>query len=239
MVSAGTVRTLEGYPINSIWGYQTSGYFQTKDEVAKWAFQDSRTAGGDVKYLNLNGDKSITVGSGSTEDHGDLVYQGTNQPRYLFGFNLNMQWKGFNFTAFLQGVGKRSFVPTRQSLDANIATYYQALAVHRDYWTPDNPDAMFPRPYVNATHNYLVSDKWTLDGKYVRLKNFQLGYSLPASLIKKVKMSRARIYCTGQDLFTFSGLGKFQGYYDPEQRDGVAADYPFFAAAAMGINITF
>ncbi|TDE18185.1 SusC/RagA family TonB-linked outer membrane protein [Dyadobacter psychrotolerans] len=239
VISAGTVGTLEGYPINSIWGYKTDGYFQTNDEVKTWAFQDSRTAAGDVKYIDVNGDKRISVGSGSSEDHGDLVYQGTTQPRYLFGFNLNMQWKGFDFTAFLQGVGKRNFVPTRQALDPNIASYYQALAVHRDYWTPENPNAMFPRPFVNATHNYLTADKWILDGKYVRLKNIQVGYSLRPSLLSKVKIARARIYFTGQDLFTLSGLGKFRGYFDPEQRDGVAADYPFFATAAVGLNLTF
>ena len=239
VISAGTVGTLEGYPINSIWGYETDGYFQTNDEVKTWAFQDSRTAAGDVKYKDLNGDKRISVGSGSPEDHGDLIYQGTTAPRYLFGLNLNMQWKGFDFTAFLQGIGKRDFVPTRQSLDANVATYYQALAIHRDYWTPENPDALFPRPFVNATHNYLVSDKWTLNAKYIRLKNIQVGYSLPPSLLSKIKIARARIYFTGQDLLTISGLGKFQGYYDPEQRDGVAADYPFFATAAVGLNLTF
>lgn len=239
VISAGTVGTLEGYPINSIWGYQTDGYFQTNDEVKTWAFQDSRTAAGDVKYQDLNGDKKITVGSGSPEDHGDLVYQGTTQPRLLFGFNVSMQWKGFDFTAFLQGVGKRNFVPTRQSLDANIASYYQALAIHRDYWTPDNPNALFPRPYVNATHNYLVADKWILNARYVRLKNIQIGYSLPPSLLSKIKIARARLYFTGQDLLTISGLGKFQGYFDPEQRDGVAADYPFFATAALGLNLTF
>ncbi|GEO06118.1 SusC/RagA family TonB-linked outer membrane protein [Adhaeribacter aerolatus] len=239
VISAGTVGTLEGYPINSIWGYKTDGYFATNDEVKTWAFQDSRTAAGDVKYLDLNGDKRITVGSGSVEDHGDLVYQGTTQPRYLFGVNLNTQWKNFDFTAFFQGVGKRNFLPTRQALDGNIATFYQALAIHRDYWTPENPDALFPRPFINATHNFLTSDKWILDGSYIRLKNIQLGYTLPQLLVSKVKIARARIYFTGQDLLTFSGLGKFQGYFDPEQRDGVAADYPFFATGALGINITF
>jgi TonB-linked SusC/RagA family outer membrane protein len=239
VISAGTVGTLEGYPLNTIWGYQTNGYFQDMDDVKSSAFQDSRNAAGDIKYVDQNRDNRINVGSGSPEDHGDLVYQGTTQPRYLFGFNLNMQWKGLDFTAFFQGVGKRNFVPTRQSLDANVGTSYQALTIHRDYWTPENPDALFPRPFVNATHNYLTSDKWILNGRYMRLKNLQVGYSLSPKLLSKVKIARARIYFTGQDLLTVSGLGKFQGYYDPEQRDGVSADYPFFATAALGINLTF
>jgi len=239
LISSGTVGTLEGYPLNSIWGYRTAGYFQTAEEVKASPFQDSRTGAGDVKYQDLNNDDRITVGTGTLENPGDLVYLGTTQPRYLFGINLSTQWKNIDFTAFFQGVGKRNFMPARQSLDANIASYYQALAIHRDYWTPENPNALFPRPFVNASHNYLPSDQWILNAKYIRLKNLQVGYTLPQHLSNKVKLARARIYFTGQDLFTLSGLGKFQGYYDPEQRDGVSADYPFFGTAAMGLNLTF
>lgn len=239
VISAGTVGTLENYPINSIWGYQTAGYFQTADDVKNAPFQDSRTGAGDIRYADVNGDKKINVGSGSAEDHGDLIYLGTTQPRYLFGFNMNLQWKGFDFTAFFQGVGKRNFLPSRQALDPSIASFYQALAIHRDYWTPENPDALFPRPYTNATHNFLTSDKWVLNGQYVRLKNIQIGYSIPQKLLNKVKIARARVYFTGQDLLTLSSLKQYKGYFDPEQRDGVAADYPFFATAAMGLNLTF
>lgn len=239
VISAGTVGTLENYPLNTIWGYRTDGYFQNADEVENWAFQDSRTGPGDLKYLDNNGDGRITMGSGTPEEPGDLVYLGTTQPRYLFGLNLGFQVKSIDFTVFFQGVGKRNFLPTRQSLDPNIASFYQALAIHRDYWTPENPDAMFPRPYVNATHNFLVSDKWVLDGKYIRMKNLQIGYTIPSVFLQKFKVSSARVYFTGQDLLTLSGLGVFHGYFDPEQRDGVAIDYPFFATAAVGLNISF
>jgi hypothetical protein len=71
------------------------------------------------------------------------------------------------------------------------------------------------------------------------LKNLQLGYSLPTSLLSKVKIARARIYFTGQDLLTFSKLGLFKGYFDPEQRNGVSVDYPYFATVAAGLNLTF
>ncbi len=239
VIGAGTVSTIEGYPLNSIWGYRTAGYFQTADEVKTSAFQDSRTAAGDVKYQDLNGDGKISIGAGSMEDHGDLVYLGTTQPRLLFGVNANVKWKNFDLSAFFQGVGKRNFLATRQALDANVATYYQALALHRDYWTPENPDATFPRPFINATHNYLVSDKWLMNGRYIRLKNAQIGYSLPDNILRKARISRLRIYLTGQDLLTFSGIGVFKDYFDPEQRDGVSADYPFFATAALGLNLTF
>jgi TonB-linked SusC/RagA family outer membrane protein len=239
VVSSGLVSALEGYPLNTIWGYQTAGYFQTLDEVKAAAFQDSRTGAGDIKYVDLNGDNKITVGKGSIEDHGDLVNLGTTQPRYLFGANLSVQWKGFDFTAFFQGVGKRNFLTSSISLDPVLRAGYFPLAIHRDYWTPENPNAAWPRPYVNATHNFLPSDRWALDGQYMRLKNLQLGYSLPTSLLSKVKIARARIYFTGQDLLTFSKLGLFKGYFDSEQRNGVSVDYPYFATVAAGLNLTF
>lgn len=239
VVSAGTNATIEGYPLNTIWGYQTDGYFQTADEVKNWAFQDNRTGAGDVKYLDLNGDKRITIGQGTVANHGDLVLLGTTAPRYLFGVTLGAQWKGFDFTAFFQGVGRRRYRSTAESIAPLLVTWKQALAIHRDYWTPENPDALYPRPYVGATHNYLASDKWTLNASYVRLKNIQFGYTLPSALTQKIHVSRARFFFSGQDILTISGLGAFQGYFDPETRDGVENDYPFFATASLGLNVSF
>ncbi|GAA4395909.1 TonB-dependent receptor [Nibrella viscosa] len=239
VVAAGTNGLIEGYPLNTIWGYETAGYFQTADEVKSWPFQDNRTGAGDVKYIDKDGDNRLTVGQGTVANHGDLILLGTTQPRYLFGVTLGAQWKGFDFSAFFQGVGKRNYRPGTESIAPLLVTWKQALAIHRDYWTPENPNALYPRPFVGATHNYVASDKWVMDASYVRLKNIQVGYTLPATLTEKIHVSRARVFFSGQDLFTLSGLGAFQGYYDPETRDGVENDYPFFATASMGLNISF
>ncbi|MCX6216752.1 TonB-dependent receptor [Spirosoma sp.] len=239
VVGAGTNNLIEGYPINTIWGYQTAGYFQSADEVKNWAFQDNRTGAGDIKYVDLNGDSRINVGKGSIADHGDLVLIGTTQPRLQFGLTLSAQWKGFDLTVFMQGVGKRSYRPNTESIAPLLVTWKQALAIHNDYWTPENPNALYPRPYVGATHNYLSSDKWVLNASYMRMKNLQFGYTLPSTLTQKVRISQARFFFSGQDLFTVSGLKAFQGYYDPEMRDGVENDYPFFATASVGLNVSF
>ncbi|WP_188770792.1 SusC/RagA family TonB-linked outer membrane protein [Emticicia aquatilis] len=239
IVSAGTNSIVEGYPLNSVFGYKTDGYFQTADEVKAWAFQDNRTGAGDVKYLDLNGDAKINVGKGNTSDFGDLVYLGTTQPRYVFGTTLGFNYKGFDFTAFIQGVGKRSFRPETETIAPLLVTWKQALGIHRDYWTPENPDALYPRPYTGGTHNYRVSDKWLLNGQYARLKNLQIGYTIPESLSNRVKISRARVFFSAQDILTFSRLGNFKGYFDPEQRDNIENDYPFFATASVGINLNF
>ncbi|GAB3911426.1 TonB-dependent receptor [Larkinella knui] len=239
VVGSGTNGLIEGYPLNTIWGYETAGYFQTADEVKGWAFQDNRTGVGDVKYVDKDGDKRLSVGKGTVADHGDLVLLGTTNPRYLFGVTLGAQWKGFDLSVFVQGVGKRSYRSTAESIAPLLVTWKQPLAIHRDYWTPENQDALFPRPYTGATHNYVSSDKWTLNASYARLKNIQVGYTLPATLTQKLKISRARFFFSGQDILTISGLGAFQGYFDPETRDGVENDYPFFATASLGLNVSF
>lgn len=239
VVSRGNNSLIEGYPINTIWGYQTQGYFSSADEVKAWAFQDNRTGAGDVKYVDQNGDKLITVGKGSSADYGDLRLLGTTSPRYLFGFNLGFQYKNFDFSAFVQGVGKRSFLGGSESVGPLLVTWKQAMAIHRDYWTPENPNALFPRPYVGATHNFGASDKWTFNGQYARLKNIQFGYTIPSSTTKKIGISRARVYVSGQDLFTVSAMGAFGALFDPESANNADNDYPYFSTASIGLNLSF
>jgi TonB-linked SusC/RagA family outer membrane protein len=239
VVSAGGNNTIEGYPLSTIWGYQTDGYFTSADEVKNWAFQDNRTGAGDVRYVDRNGDKLITVGKGTTADVGDLVLLGTTNPRWLFGGTFSAQWKGFDVSIFIQGVGKRSLLPNLEGLAPLLVTWKQALGIHRDYWTPENPDAIYPRPFTGGTHNYRQSDKWVLDVSYARVKNLQFGYTLPSSLTQRIGLARTRIFFSGQDLFTITGLGPFKKYYDPEQRPNVQNDYPFFATASVGLNVSF
>ena len=239
VITPGIIDILEGYPLKSIWGYKTDGYFQTNAEVQEWAFQNVLTAAGDVKYIDVNGDKLINGGKATPEDHGDLVYLGTDQPRYTFGITGGFNWKGFDFSFFFQGVGSRTFYPSAGFVNPQDAAWNQPLAFHNDYWTEDNRDAYFPRPFIGGGHNYLRADKWIVNGKYIRLKNAQIGYNLPESLLKKVKVSRARVFFTGQDLFTFTGLGIFDGSFSPEYTNNTSFQYPLYSNASLGINLTF
>ncbi|TAE91225.1 MAG: SusC/RagA family TonB-linked outer membrane protein, partial [Runella slithyformis] len=239
VINTGLNSLIEGYPINTLWGYQTNGYFSTADEVKASAFQDSRTGPGDVRYIDRNGDGRITLGKGSVEDFGDMVLIGSDQPRLLFGATIGFDWKGFDFMAFFQGVGERYFRPTVESIAPRLVTWKQPIAIHADYWTPENPNAFYPRPFTGATHNYLASDKWTLNGRYMRLKNLQFGYTIPNKLTQKLNLSKVRVFFSGQDLATWSALKQFAGYYDPENRNNVENDYPFFSSATGGLNISF
>lgn len=240
VIRLGNNSLIEGFPINTIWGYETeSGYIESQSTLDNAPFYSNQTGIGDVMYIDRNGDGLINEGRGTVEDHGDLVNLGTNQQRYLFGINANAEWKNLDFSIFFQGVGKRSFMPLRDALMPLAQSWFQPMQHHKDYWTPENPNAAFPRPYLNGFHNYATSDKWVLNGAYLRLKNIQLGYSLPEDHLKKIKLSKLRVFLSAQDILTFSKLGVFENVYDPEQNNNVRADYPLFGAVSLGLNLVF
>ena len=239
VVGKGLNSLIEGYPLQSIFGYKTDGYFTSQDEVDNWAFQNNKTGAGDVKYQDLDGSGRLTVGDGVVSNTGDLVYLGTNNPRYLFGLNFGFDYHGFDFTAFFQGVGKRSYMPSVVTLMPLYQSWRSPMQIHSDYWTPENQNALYPRPYYGSSHNYEASDKWVLNAAYARLKNIQIGYSLPKTFLKKTKMDRARVFVSGQDILTISRMGVFKTIFDPESKNGVVNDYPFFATLSVGLNINF
>ncbi len=233
------VPILEGYPYRSLWGFKEAGLFQSEQEVESWAFQDARTGPGDQKYEDLNGDGVINIGGGTPDDAGDLVYLGTDQPRYNFGVTGGFDWKGFDFSFFIQGVGARVFYLHLDVANGQKQAWEQPLKVHLDYWSEDNRDAFFPRPYVGSGHSYKNSDKWLMNGRYARLKNIQLGYTLPGLVTSRLGMSKVRIFFSGQDLYTISGMGVFDEFLNPEYPYRVKFGYPMPATASMGLNVTF
>lgn len=243
VVTEGNVGLLEGYEMNTIWGYKTDGYWKSREEYLAYkeahpgyqSFNDGKVAGGDVKYVAQgNPDHTIGQGSGTKEDHGDLVYLGNSNGRYLYGFNLSAQWKGFDFSMMLQGVGKRKILIAADVLAPFKNTYQMPWTIHRDYWTEDNQDAEWPRLFVSNDFNYRPSDKWMQDASYLRLKNVTIGYTIPG--IKKY-INSVRVYVTGNDLWEHTNLLKV---YDPESSNGVGRNYyPFFRTWAFGVNVTF
>lgn len=236
-ISEGTNGLIEGMPINTIWGYKTDGLFQSAQEYTDYGVkQSSKTGEGDVKYLDLNGDKVISVGKGTVEDHGDLVKLGEETPRYTYGFDFGFNYKGFDFSAFFQGVGSRSFLISTRAIMPFYESWRQPMAIHRDYWTPENTDASWPRLYRGGTHNYLSSDKWVQDASYIRLKNLQVGYNFPKSILGKSGISKLRVYVSGQDLWEYS---KVFDFVDPEMPNAKDFIYPFYRVFSTGVNISF
>jgi TonB-linked SusC/RagA family outer membrane protein len=233
---AGNNHGLEGLPYNSILGYKNNGYFQNSTEVSNHAFQDIVTAPGDLRYVDINNDGSINAGNSTKADHGDLIYLGSSQPRYSYGFDAGFSWKGLDFSVFLQGIGQRKVLVQSKYSMPFVEGWQQPWEIHQDYWQPDNPDAAFPRLYAGDNQNLLPSSFWVTNAAYIRLKNLQLGYTFhfiqSQPLIKTI-----RLYFSGQDLWEINKM-KIR-YNDPEQATSTGYQYPFFRSFTIGLNATF
>jgi TonB-linked SusC/RagA family outer membrane protein len=236
IIGAGTIRLLQGRPINSIFGYKTDGLFQTQEEVDQHAFQSNLTRPGDVKYIDINGDGRITSGTQTEEDHGDLEYLGNTNPRYSFGFQSGFNWKGLDFSVFFQGVGKRVFLLSEELIQPYWRAWIGPAKHNLDYWTPENTDAFWPRLYIRGDHNFLPSDKWLQNAAYIRLKDIQIGYTLPVNLISKVGIEKLRFYIAGHDIWEATNV---LSVIDPETPNRSTYQYPFRRTYTVGINLTF
>ncbi len=185
--SGDLLRQQTGYSINSIYGYTADGLYQTQEEINNGPVQIGTLKPGDVRYKDIAGavdanGKSIPDGKITDADKSII---GNTIPRYTYGANLDLGWKGFRLSGFLQGVGK---------VDGYLNAHYVIPAANSsaikpwqlDYWTPDNRDAALPRVSVTSTNNTQNSTLWMRSAAYLRLKNIQLGYEVPANFLKKL-----------------------------------------------------
>lgn len=237
---SGAKITREGFAYNSYFGYLADGLFQSNDEVAAanaidgnaaTPFQWANTAAGDVRYRDVSGDGKI--------DDNDRVILGNNFPRYEYSMNLSAQFKGFDLTTFLQGVGKRdNYLSGTGSQPFYSASFQGTMFEHqKDFWSPENTSAAYPRLTNNSIpNNYYASSYWIRSSAYLRLKNVVLGYSLPKSLSSKAKIQSARIYVSAQNLLTWDDF--FPGF-DPEQVDTGGEFYPIMKTFTVGVNVNF
>jgi hypothetical protein len=230
---------MEGYALNTVWGYQTDGYIQSKTDLddykSKFTSQYfNNLAPGDMKYIDKNGDGVLSAGGGTPQNPGDLVNLGTTTSRYTYGFDLGFSWKGFDFSAFLQGAAQRKFLIDQGTLSPMLGTADMPWTIHMDRWTPDNPNAFFPRMYQTDAHNFKPSDRWAQNGNYLRLKNIQIGYTVP---VKRTFIRNLQVYVSGQDLWETT---KVLSVFDPEVGNNVdATSYPFYRTVSFGINAGF
>ena len=236
--AGGLVPIMEGYPMNSVWGYKTDGFFQSKADADAYKLLVNypffpNPAAGDIRYLDLNGDGVINGGNGTPDNPGDLVYLGTTNARYSYGFDLGASWKGFDFGIFFQGALQRRFLIAEETLSPILGTVDMPWTIHMDRWTPDNPNAFFPRMYQTSAHNFRPSDRWAQNGSYIRLKNLQIGYTIP---INKKYIRELKVYASGQDLWEYT---KVLEVFDPEVGNNVSATaYPFYRTISFGLNVS-
>lgn len=218
----------EGYPINTLYGYKSLGLFQDQTQIDKSPKQFGNYAPGDIIYKDINGDGVINAD--------DRVPMGNQIPRYTFGLTFSAEYKNFDLSLLVQGVGKEDIFLNGDAVWA----FYNAGVIRKwqlDYWTPDNPNAKYPRLISQTTHNnFQTSSFWVYNSAFARLKNLQIGYELPKQLLARTFINKLRFYVSGQNLFTLDSMP--QGW-DPERNSGGGAVYPITSTYVFGLNLTF
>lgn len=267
---SNTTNSIDSYyaggKLGNIWGFETVGIAKTQEEMdahlEKVGGQSfgSEWGAGDIMYADLDGVAGISEGARTLDDHGDLKVIGNSTPRYHFGIDLTADWKGFDVRAFFQGVMKRDIWNNTNMFWGVINNQWWSagLSEHGDYFRaeatglygeiPANLNAYYPRPLFSTNKNQKTQTRYLQDASYIRLKNLQLGYTLPSSLTRKISIDRCRIFVSGENLWTGTSLSKL---FDPETVDGGNTDsnanaaikssgnaYPLSRTWSFGLSIT-
>ena len=250
---------VEGREIGEIWGFETIGIAKTDEEmqahlerVGGQSFGSKWTAG-DIMYADLDGKPGITTGANTLEDHGDKRVIGNNTPHYFFGIHLNADWKGFDIGVFFQGVMKRDYWQGDGyfwGVDGSKSKWNaRGFAAHNDYFRAEsigldgrkieaNVNSYYPRPiFKEGAKNQQVQTRYLQDASYIRLKNLQVGYTLPAVWMNKIGFSKCRIFVSGENLWTGTSLSDL---FDPETISGGTGGnaYPLSKTISFGLSLT-
>ncbi|MDY9919247.1 MAG: TonB-dependent receptor [Proteiniphilum sp.] len=221
--------TTEGYPINSFYGFETDGFFQTQAEVDNYAKWDGSVGPGDIKYVDQNGDGELTPD--------DFVIFGSEIPDWTFSSTMSVGWKNLKLDLFWQGVAGSDKLMTGAILEHGIWGGF-THKIWEDYWTPENPDAKYPRPTKYTMKNAQISDFSMLNGSYLRLKNIRLSYDIPRNLCERINVNGINVYISATNLLTFSELNKYD--IDPEMEGrGQESSFPQTSVTTFGLNINF
>lgn len=258
---------IAGVVTGQIYGLTTVGVARTDEEMAAHLAtlpnggQDaigSNWQGGDLMYKDINGDGKITKGN-TLDDLGDLKVIGNNTPRYQFGLNLYGEWKGIDLTLFFQGVAKRDYYfnpQGDQGTGGKGAVFWGAtvggrwesifLKEHLDYWRDENSalgenrDAYYGRPIYYTNKNRETQTRFLQDASYIRLKNLQIGYTLPQKWTRKAYIEKLRFYFSAENVFTCTKMSKV---IDPESLEVSSmksgSSYPIAKTYSFGLSIDF
>lgn len=235
IIAGGRIQQ-EGQALDSYYGYIADGLFQSEEEVKSAPFHFGNTKAGDVRYRDISGPEGKPD---NKIDNYDRTILGNYFPRYEYSLNLGSQYKGFDLTVFFQGVGRQdNYLSGTGTQPFYSASFQGSMYEHqKDYWTPENPGAAYPRLTNNSIiNNYVISSYWIKSSAYLRLKNLVVGYTIPGTLSKKVGIGSARLYLSGQNLVTWDSF--FPGF-DPEQRDTGGNLYPIMRTYTVGLNLKF
>ena len=232
-----------GSPIDAIYGLQADGLFSSFAEARAYTVaQYGKLQGGDIRYIDqltvdTNGDGIMDAGDSKLTGT-DRVVLGNPIPRYCYSLDVYTSYKGFDLSLFFQGVGKRDgYISGWLSYPFQNAS--TALVQHLDRWyeANPNPNAAYPRLSINQQSNNLQpSTFWQVSAAYLRLKNIQLGYTLPAKLLKNKGITSVRLFASGTNIFTSS---KMPIGMDPESPETVQNSTPLLATYTFGVEVKF
>jgi hypothetical protein len=218
-----------GMPIGSFFGYQVVGILQTAQEAAASGMPGARA--GDFKYADLNGDGVV--------DPKDKTFIGNPNPKYTYGVNTNFAYKNFDLTLDIQGVADVDV------FNANLGNRFGNENYTKDFydnrWTGPGSTNTYPSTSLAGGNNNQTNSFYVESGAYIRLRNIQLGYNLPQSLVSKWKMQKLRVFANAQNavnLFGYKGFTPEVG--GVPTKAGIDFNvYPMFATYNIGINLTF
>ncbi|MCR5518738.1 MAG: TonB-dependent receptor [Bacteroidales bacterium] len=262
-----------GYEIGDVWGWRVEGLFRDQDQInTYWTdietglpipyeqtrirmHDDGITKPGDVIFSDLNHNNMIDSGSNTLDDPGDQTIIGNTHPRLPYSLNLDLSWRGIYINAFIQGVGKRLWSPTKEGpfWGQYCRPYAMAYKWQLDNcWTPENPDALLPKwtGYCGVSWQNKRIDRYMMDVSYCRLKNLQLGYNFPKKLLDKLGMSQMSIYFSAENLWTWSPMHKYTKDFDVVTvcygsdsdlggGEGDGYNYPTMRTFSFGLQIGF
>ena len=249
-----------GRKSGEIWGYTTVGIAKTQAEMDGFLTKTnqnamgSRWGAGDIMYADLDGDGKVDGGTGVLGKSGDRSIIGNSSSRYRFSLDFGADYKGFDFRMFWQGVGKRDYMPGGPYFWGANGGMWQSAAFtqHMDFFRDAtsemvksgmatvNTDSYFPKPYFNTGKNQQTQSRYLQNAAYIRLKNLQLGYTIPQNIISKLKITKVRIFLSGENLLTAT---KLINIFDPEAialsgwSDGKT--YPLSRVYSAGLSINF
>lgn len=245
----------EGQKLGDIWGFETIGIAKSQEQMNEHLASlpnggqnaiGTQWGAGDIMYKDLNGDGKVDFGSNTESDPGDRRVIGNNTPRYSFGLNLGANYKNFDFSMFLQGVMKREVWQGGYYFwGATSSKWWSTgLVENLDYFrTADNPlggnlDAYYARPIYGTSKNQEVQTRFLQNAAYIRVKNIQLGYSIPSETTKRIGIDRVRFYVSGENVWTGSSVAKM---FDPETIDGGknGTVYPLTKIWSAGLSVNF
>lgn len=235
----------KGYRHNQTRGLISLGLFKDQqeiDESPRQTFGDKPVLPGDIKYKDVNGDGII-----NDDDVVPIGY--TTTPNLAYGVGFSADWKGFDFNILFQGSGKSDFFIGGSSIypftDGKVGNILKYVSNPSDRWisreisgdpSTENPDAIFPRlSYGGNANNYRNSTFWLRSGKYLRLKNLEIGYTLPKSVTRNWAMENVRVFFLGYNLLVFSDFD----WWDPELGSSDGAKYPISKTYSIGLTVSF